>query len=130
MRLSPCRRFVVVESLHVDRKVLESLVSWAEGRGLRTQDAIQVAICAFNAANDGASRASDRRGPSADPAPASSSRMVARRRLTPKSNDELLSAPAEREHQGGVRLLRSSHRVDADERPLGLRRHHVKAEAP
>jgi hypothetical protein len=73
MRLSACGRFVVLETLHIDRKVLESLASWAAERGLRVQDAIQLAICAFNEA--GGERASNRCHLRAGRAPASSPRM-------------------------------------------------------
>ena len=48
MKLSACGRFVVLEGLHIDHRVLESLASWGTERGLPVQDAIQVAICAFN----------------------------------------------------------------------------------
>ena len=124
MKLSACSRFVVLEGLHIDRKVLEPLASWGAGHGLTVQDAIQVAICAFN---EGACQpASDWRDPSAARATASSSSILARPRLTTESNDALLSVPAERQRQHRVRLLRVAHGVDAHERPLGLGRHHVK----
>lgn len=48
MKLSVCGRFAVLDSLHIDRGVFESLQSWAVRHGLRSQDAIQLAICAFN----------------------------------------------------------------------------------
>jgi hypothetical protein len=48
MKLSACRQFVVFETLRLDRSLLESLALWGAQRGLRMQDAIQLAICAFN----------------------------------------------------------------------------------
>ncbi len=47
-KVSECGRFVVVDALHVDRAVFETLSAWAQARGLRVQDAIQIAVCAFN----------------------------------------------------------------------------------
>ena len=47
-KASPCGRFIVLEGLHLDREVFESLASAASERGLRLQDAIQLAVCAFN----------------------------------------------------------------------------------
>jgi hypothetical protein len=124
MKLSACGRFVVLEGLYVDRKVLESLASWGAGHGLPVQDAIQVAICAFN--EDACQPASDWRDPSAVRAPASWSSILARPRLTADLTDELLPVPPEGQRQGRVRLLRVAHGVDPHERPLGLGRHHVK----
>jgi hypothetical protein len=46
--LSECRRFFVADALHLDREVVEALAGWAAERDLRMQDAIQLAICAFN----------------------------------------------------------------------------------
>lgn len=60
MKHSVCGRFVVLDSLHIDRKVLGALASWAADRGLRVEDAIQLAICAFN---DGAVPDRDERVP-------------------------------------------------------------------
>lgn len=48
MKLSPCHRFVVLEGVHIDRTVLATLRKWAARRGLSLQDAIQMAILAFN----------------------------------------------------------------------------------
>ena len=48
MKPSPCGRFIVIDSLHIDRRVLGALRSWAATRGLTVQDAIQLAICAFS----------------------------------------------------------------------------------
>jgi hypothetical protein len=48
LALSECRRFVVADGLHVDREVFETLEAWAAERGLGVQDAIQIALCAFN----------------------------------------------------------------------------------
>jgi hypothetical protein len=47
MKLSPCRRFVVFEALHIDREAIGPLASWAEVHGLALQDAIQLAIVGF-----------------------------------------------------------------------------------
>ena len=47
-KFSGCGRFVVLEGLNLDRVVFEELDRWAREHGLRAQDAIQVAICAFN----------------------------------------------------------------------------------
>jgi hypothetical protein len=48
LALSECHRFVVADALHVDREVFETLAEWAAEHDLRVQDAIQLAICAFN----------------------------------------------------------------------------------
>jgi hypothetical protein len=45
---SPCGRFIVLDGLHLDRVVFETLARWASKNHLRHQDAIQLAICAFN----------------------------------------------------------------------------------
>jgi predicted nucleic acid-binding protein len=47
-KTSPCGRFIVIDGLHLDRVVFESLATWASERGLRLQDAIQLAVCAFH----------------------------------------------------------------------------------
>jgi hypothetical protein len=47
MKLSTCGRFVVLETLHMDREVLGRLTSWAEGKGMSPQDAVQLAVVAF-----------------------------------------------------------------------------------
>lgn len=47
MRLSACGRFLVVDTLHIDREVLGGLARWGERRGLRIQDAIQIALIGF-----------------------------------------------------------------------------------
>ena len=44
-------RFVVIDELHLDREVFEVLARWAADRGLRIQDAVQLALCAFNEGN-------------------------------------------------------------------------------
>ncbi len=49
--LSECGRFVVLESLHVDRDVFEALARWASEHNLGVQDAVQLALCAFNERN-------------------------------------------------------------------------------
>jgi hypothetical protein len=46
-RFSACGRFVVLDGLHLDRNLFESLARWAAERQLRLQDAIQLALCAF-----------------------------------------------------------------------------------
>jgi len=46
--VSACGRFVVLDALYLDRTVLASLARWASAHGVRLQDAIQLAICAFN----------------------------------------------------------------------------------
>ncbi len=48
MKLSACRRFVIVEALYIDRDALGALTTWAAEHGLGAQDAIQIAILAFN----------------------------------------------------------------------------------
>jgi len=48
LSLSECRRFVVADALHVDREVFETLAAWAAEHHLSMQDAIQLALCAFN----------------------------------------------------------------------------------
>lgn len=52
-KASACGRFVVVEGLYLDRTVLEKLDRWASEHHLRLQDAIQLAICAFNQGSTG-----------------------------------------------------------------------------
>ena len=47
-KTSRCRRFVVLHDLHLDRLVFDALSTWASDNGLHFQDAIQLAICAFN----------------------------------------------------------------------------------
>ena len=47
MKLSTCGRFVVLETFHIDREVLGRLASWAEGKGMSPQDAVQLAVVAF-----------------------------------------------------------------------------------
>ena len=46
-KLSACGRIVVLDRLHLDREVFSSISTWAAHRGMRTQDAIQLALCAF-----------------------------------------------------------------------------------
>ncbi len=48
MKLSACGRFVIVEALYIDRNALGALATWAAEHGLGAQDAIQIAILAFN----------------------------------------------------------------------------------
>jgi hypothetical protein len=50
-KASKCARFVVLDSLHIDRNVFETLAEWASRRGVRVQDAVQLALCAFNEQN-------------------------------------------------------------------------------
>ena len=117
-KLSACRRFAVLESLHIDRKVFESLESWAVVRGLRPQDAIQLAICAFN---ETAGSRRDQSGTSiatATPPPARSLGLA---------DDNLRCVSAEREDEGGVGLLSVADRVDAHEGALELRRHRLES---
>jgi hypothetical protein len=45
--ISDCGRFIVIDGLHIDRQVFSALAQWADIRGVRVQDAIQLAICAF-----------------------------------------------------------------------------------
>jgi len=47
MKLSPCGRFLVLDGLHIDREVLGALARWSDRRGLRIQDAVQLAILFF-----------------------------------------------------------------------------------
>ena len=47
-RNSRCGRFVILDDLHIDRTTFESLSARASQIGLRLQDAMQIAICAFN----------------------------------------------------------------------------------
>jgi|GEM_PF-3953448 len=49
--VSECGRFVVIDGLHLDRNVVEALARWATDHGLKIQDAIQLALCSFNARN-------------------------------------------------------------------------------
>ncbi len=48
MTSSACGRFVVLDGLHLDRHVFETFEQCATSRGLRVQDAIQLALCAFS----------------------------------------------------------------------------------
>jgi hypothetical protein len=47
-KVSQCGRFIVIDGLCLDRGVYETLATWASKNDLRLQDAIQLAICAFN----------------------------------------------------------------------------------
>lgn len=47
MKLSACGRFVVLDGLYVDREVYAELGGWAEARGVRLEDAVQLAIIAL-----------------------------------------------------------------------------------
>lgn len=47
-KISSSGRFVVLDGLHVDREVFEALARWAAKHDVHVQDAIQLAICAFN----------------------------------------------------------------------------------
>lgn len=53
---SGCGRFVVLEGVHLDRRVFDSFACWAEGRQLRVQDAIQLAMCAVTMDGSGVCR--------------------------------------------------------------------------
>jgi hypothetical protein len=46
--VSKCGRFVIIDQLHLDRTVLQVLASWAAEHDVSIQDAIQLAVCAFN----------------------------------------------------------------------------------
>lgn len=46
--LSECGRFVVLNSLHLDRNIFEALARWAAERGIGVQDAFQLALSYFN----------------------------------------------------------------------------------
>ncbi len=48
MKLSPCHRFVILEGIHIDRDAIHTLQNWAAARGPALQDAVQLAILAFN----------------------------------------------------------------------------------
>ena len=52
MKLSTCGRFVVLETLHMDREVVGRLALWADDRGISLQDAIQLAVVGFVEAVD------------------------------------------------------------------------------
>jgi hypothetical protein len=47
MKLSACGRFCVLETLYVDREVFTALARWSASRGLRVQDAVQLAMAVF-----------------------------------------------------------------------------------
>jgi len=47
-KASPCDRFIILDDLHLDRVVFETLARWSSKNDLRLQDAIQLAICVFN----------------------------------------------------------------------------------
>lgn len=66
---SLCGRFVMLDGLHLDRKVFEKLERWARERGIQVQDAVQLALCAFG------DEALGRTSPQAPPS--SSARMLA-----------------------------------------------------
>ncbi len=46
--LSECGRFVVLNSLHLDRNIFETLARWAAEREIGVQDALQLALSNFN----------------------------------------------------------------------------------
>jgi len=45
--ISACGRFVVLNGLHLDRRLFQTLERWAFERRLQPQDAIQLAVCAL-----------------------------------------------------------------------------------
>jgi hypothetical protein len=47
MKRSACGRYVLLDGVYLDRNVFDGLAKWAEARGLRIQDALQLAVCAF-----------------------------------------------------------------------------------
>lgn len=47
MHMSTCGRFVILETLHLDREVMSSLAAWSALYGVTIQDAVQIAILAF-----------------------------------------------------------------------------------
>jgi hypothetical protein len=49
--LSQCGRFVVLDSVHLDREIFERLARWAMERGISVQDAVQLALSNFNDQN-------------------------------------------------------------------------------
>jgi hypothetical protein len=51
MTVSQCPPFAVIDGLHIDREVFDTLARWASERGLGIQDAVQLALCAFNERN-------------------------------------------------------------------------------
>ena len=119
--VSACGRFVVLPGLHLDRHVFETLASWATKRGLDSQAAVQLAVCAFNdSVHDKAA--------TAVPPSVSSAGPIANPRRGGRQMRDLRSVSAERENELRVRLLPVSHGVDADERSLGLGCHDVEPE--
>lgn len=108
--LSECGRFVVIDALHLDRYVFEALARWATDRGLRMQDAIQLAVCAFNDRNSVAALPKT-------PAP-SSEHVVARSPFATTDSDAGIEAS--RARPSGQPKQRSSFDVNSVEasRPL------------
>ena len=47
LNTTACGRFVVLNGLLLDRHVFQELERWASERGLRPQDAVQLAVCAL-----------------------------------------------------------------------------------
>lgn len=47
-KTSECGRFVRLDGVYLDRRVYNALVSWSQEQQLQLQDAIQLALCAFN----------------------------------------------------------------------------------
>lgn len=45
---SECGRFVRLDGLYLDRRVYEATSRWSQEQQLQFQDAIQLALCAFN----------------------------------------------------------------------------------
>jgi hypothetical protein len=47
-KTSECGRFVRLDELYVDKDVYNALERWSQEQQLQLQDAIQLALCAFN----------------------------------------------------------------------------------
>ena len=113
--VSECGRFVVIDALHLDRTVVETLALWASNRALGIQDAIQLALCSFNERN------AERRGvgePSETVFRVQDSCVP----VHVGPSVPLNSVPSEGEHERRVRLLGVPHGGDSDERPFSLGR--------
>jgi predicted nucleic acid-binding protein len=50
-KTSECGRFVRLDGLYLDKSVYATLMRWSQEHQLQPQDAIQLALCAFNERN-------------------------------------------------------------------------------
>ncbi len=121
-RATGCGRFVVLDELHLDRDVYERIVRWAAQHGLRVQDAVQVALCAFVGDASSKVRISDDNSAAAGTPPPQPNRSEPE----PPSIRKLRGVATEGKHGVRVRLFCVAEGADSDERALALGLHDVE----